>query len=112
MAQRTPTVSIKIPSSGKTTPEYNAVRKACEEISPKIPYDDFVSQAYSCRLIPTPSTSRPPLDVVLNEISRNPINYYSLQHVIATLNVGNRFDKGIGQMEDAFQCKDNKMSVM
>jgi hypothetical protein len=110
MAERTPTGGIKIASSGDTTPEYNAVRKSYGEINHVIIRDDFVSRAHSCGLIPTRNPSSPPLDVVLNEISRDPVNYYSLQHVIATLNVENRFDKGISMMEKMFQCKDNVMS--
>jgi hypothetical protein len=111
MAERAPTGGEKIPSSGVTTPEHNAVRKSSEDISPAIVgvRDDFVSRAYSCGLIPTRNPSNPPLDVVLDEISLNPVNYYSLQHVVATLNVGGRFDKGIGKMEKKFQCKDNEI---
>jgi hypothetical protein len=106
MAARTPIGGIKIASSGEATPEYNAVRKSYEEISPAIILDDFVSRAHACGLIPTRNPSSPPLDVVLNEISRDPVNYYSLQDVVATLNVGNRFDEAIGKMEKTFQCKD------
>jgi hypothetical protein len=109
MAKRTPTGGVKIASSGVTTPEYNAVRKSYGEINPAIIPDDFVSRAHSCGLIPTRNPSSPPLDVVLNEISRDPVNYYSLQHVVATLNVGGRFDKGISKMEKTFQCKDNEI---
>jgi hypothetical protein len=112
MASRTPTGGIKIASSGGTTPEYNAVRKSYGEISPAIIPDDFVRQAHICGLIPTRNLSRPPLEVVLDEISRDPVNYYSLQHVVDTLNVGNRFDKGISKMENAFQCKDNECDLM
>jgi hypothetical protein len=108
MAGCTPTGGIKIASSGDTTPEYNAIRESYREIESAIIPKDFVSQAYSCGLIPDDS-STPPLKLVLNEIFRDPVNYYSLQHVVATLNVGNRFDKGIGKMENAFQCKDNNM---
>ena len=100
------TGGIKIPSSGDTTPEYNTVRKSRGEIEPAIIPDDFVSRAHSCGLIPARNPSNPPLDVVLNEISLNPVNYYSLQHVVATLNVENRFDKGISEMEKKFKCKD------
>jgi hypothetical protein len=107
MAERTPAGGIKIASSGDTTPEYNTVRKSYEEISPAIIPNDFVSRAHAYGLIPTRSLSSPPLDVVLNEISLDPVNYYSLQHVLATLNVGSRFDKGIGKMETTFQCKHN-----
>jgi hypothetical protein len=107
MAERTPTGGI--PSSGDTTPEYNTVRKSYGDIYPAIIRDDFVSQAHTCGLIPTRNLSSPPLDVVLNEISRDPVNYYCLQHVVATLNVGDRFDKGIGKMEKTFQCKDNEI---
>jgi hypothetical protein len=99
--------SVEIPSSGITTPEYNAVRKSYGEINPAIIPDDFVIQAHSCGLIPTRNPSSPPLDVVLDEISRDPVDYYSLQHVVATLNVENRFDKGIDKMEKTFQCKGN-----
>ena len=101
------TGSIKIPSSGDTTPEYNAIRKSRGEIEPAIRSipDDLVSRAHSCGLIPTRNPSRPPLDVVLNEISLYPVNYYSLQHVLATLNVENRFNDGIRKMEKTFQCK-------
>ena len=106
MAERSPTGGIRIPSSGDTTPEYNAVRKSYGEINSAIIPDDFVSQAHSCGLIPTRNLPTPPLDVVLNEISRDPVNYYSLQHVVANLNVENRFDKGICKMENTFQCKD------
>ena len=106
MAERTPTGGIKIASSGETTPEYNTVRKSYEDIRPAIICDDFVSRAHACGLIPTRNLSSPPLDVVLNEISLDPVNYFSLQHVVATLNVGNRFDEGIGKMENTFQCKD------
>jgi hypothetical protein len=111
MAERVhgvPTGGKKIPSSGEATPEYNAVRKSYGEISPAIIPKDFVSQAYSCGLIPTldDDPSNLPLKLVLKEISRDPVNYYSLQDVVATLNVENRFDKGIGKMENAFQCKD------
>jgi hypothetical protein len=97
----------KIPSSGEATPEYNAIRKSYGEINPAIIRDDFVSRAHSCGLIPTRNLSRPPLDVVLDEISLDPVNYYSLQHVVATPNVGGRFNKGIRKMETTFQCKDN-----
>ena len=97
---------ITIPSSGETTPEYNAVRKSYEEISLAIIPDDFVSRAHSCGLLPTRNLLRPPLDVVLNEISLDPFNYYSLQDVVATLNVKGRFDDGISKMEKTFQCKD------
>ena len=99
------TGSIKIPSSGATTPEYNTVRKSRGEIEPAIIPGDFISRAHSCGLIPTHNPSRPPLDVVLNEISLDPVNHYSLQHIVATLNVGGRFDKGIRKMETTFQCK-------
>ena len=107
MAERAPD-PIKIPSSGETTPEYNAVRKSYGEIEPAIIPDDFVSQAHSCGLLPTRNPSSPPLEVVLNEISRDPVNYYCLQHVVIGLNVENRFDKGIGKMGKTFQCKDLK----
>ena len=96
----------KIPSRGDTTPEHNAVRKSRGEIEPAIIRDDFIRQAHSCGLIPARNPSNPPLDVVLNEISRDPVNYYSLQHVLATtLNVGGRFNDGIRKMEKTFQCK-------
>jgi hypothetical protein len=111
MAEHTPTGGKKIPSSGEATPEYNAVRKSYGDISPSI-YNipkKFVSQAYSCGLIPTldDDPSNPPLKLVLNEISLDPVKYYSLQHVVTTLNVGNHFDKGISMMEKTFQCKDS-----
>ena len=108
MAERAPdpTGSVKIPSSGETTPEYNAVRKSYGEIDPAIIRDDFVRRAHSCVLLPSSNPSSPPLEVVLKEISRDPVNYYCLQHVITDLNVENRFDKGIGKMEETFQCKD------
>ena len=105
------TGSIKIPSRGNTTPEYNTVRKSYGEIEPAIIPDDFVRQAHICGLIPSRNPSSPPLDVVLDEISRDPVNYYSLQHIVATLNVGNRFDKGIRKMEKTFQCK-NECDMM
>ena len=105
------TSGIKIPSSGDTTPEYNAIRKSYGKIEPAIIPDDFVSRAHSCGLIPTHNPSSPPLDVVLNEISLNPVNYYSLQHIVATLNVGSRFNDGIRKMETTFQCK-NECDVM
>ena len=108
MAERAPTGGIMIPSSGENTPEYNAVRKSCGEINSAIIRDDFISQAYICGLIPTRTPSRPPMDVVLDEISCDPVYYYSLQDVVTTLNVGNRFDRGIGKMENAFQCKNIK----
>ena len=111
MAECTPTGGTKIPSSGDSTLEYNAIRKSRGEIEPAINPDDFVSRAHSCGLIPTHNPSRPPLDVVLNEISRDPVNYYSLTHVLATLNVGNRFDKGISKMETTFQCKDDECDM-
>ena len=112
MAEHSPTGGIKIPSSGDVTPEYNAVRKSYGEINPAIIPGDFVNEAHSCGLIPTRNPSRDqPLDVVLKEISRDPVNYYSLQNVVATLNVENRFDKGIGKMENAFQSK-NIMNVI
>ena len=101
------TGSIKIPASGTTTPEYNSVRKSYEDIDSAIIASDFVSRAHSCELLPTrnlgPQNS--PLDVVLDEISHDPVNYYSLQHVVEVLNVGNRFNKGIGKMETTFHCK-------
>jgi hypothetical protein len=95
-------------TSGNTTPEYNTVLKSARDITSSIIRDDFFSAAYSCGLIPTstPSPSSPPLDVVLAEISRDPVNYYSLQHVLAALNEGGRFDKSIGKMEKIFQCKE------
>ena len=105
MATGRATGGIKIPSSGETTPEYNAVQKSYEEIEPAIIPDDFVRRARSCGiLIPTRNSSNSPLEVVLNEISRHPVDYYSLQHVLATLNVRGRFDEGIGKMETTFQC--------
>ena len=106
------TGGIKIPSSGETTPEYNAVLKSYEEINSAIIPDDFVRRARSRELLPTRNPSSPPLDVVLNEISRDPVNYYSLQQVVATLNVGNRFDEGISKMEKAFQCKNKEYDMM
>ena len=112
MAERAPTGGVKIPSSGETTPEYNAVRKSYGEINPAIIPDDFVRQAHICGLIPTRNLSRPPMDVVLDEISRDPVYYYSLQDVVTTLNVGGRFDKGIGKMEKIFQCKNNEHNIM
>jgi hypothetical protein len=102
---------FKIPSSGTNTPEYNAVQKSYEDINPVNFYDDFFSAAYSHGLIPTRNPSSPPLDVVLAEIARDPVNYYSLQHVVAVLNVGGRFDEGIGKMEETFQCKDIKAMI-
>ena len=107
------TSGIKIPSGGDTTPENNAIRKSRGEIEPAIKSisDDFVSRAHSCGLIPTRNPSRPPLDVILNEISLYPVNYYSLQHVVATLNVGGRFNDGISKMETTFQCK-NECDMM
>ena len=108
MAERTPTGGIKIPSSGGTTPEYNAVQTSYEEIEPAIIPDDFVRRARSCKLIPPSNSSSPPLDVVLKEIYRDPVSYYSLQHVVATLNVENRFNKGISKMEKTFQCKNER----
>ena len=108
MAERASTGGVKIPSSGETTPEYNAVRKSYGKINPAIIPDDFVSEAHICGLIPTRNLSHPPLDVVLNEISGDPVCYYSLQHVVATLNVGGRFNNGIDKMENAFQCKNNE----
>jgi hypothetical protein len=110
MAERTPTGGVKIPLSGETTPEYIAVQKSNGEIKSAILPDDFNSVAYSCELIPTPTPSSP-LDVVLNEISRDPVNYYSLQQVVTTLNVGNRFNKGISKMGKKFQCKDIKNRI-
>ena len=95
----------KIPSYGDTTPEHNAVRKSRGEIEPAIVRDDFIRQVHSRGLIPTRNPSSPPLDVVLDEISRDPVNYYSLQHVVTTLNVGGRFNDGISKMEKTFQCK-------
>ena len=81
------TSGIKIPSSGDTTPEYNAIQQSYREIElafRSIP-DDFVSQAHSCGLIPTRNPSRPPLEVVLNEISLDPVNYYAVSRVPANL---------------------------
>ena len=97
-------------ASGTQAPEYYALQKSYEEIDAAIIPDKFVSRAHSCGLLPTRNPSRQPLDVVLNEISLDPVNYYSLQHILATLNVGNRFDKGISKMETTFQCKDNGVS--
>ena len=107
MAERNPTGGMKIPSSGNTTPEYNSVRKSYEEINSakRTILSDFVSRAHSCGLLPTRNLSKDPLDVVLDEIYLEPINYYSLQHVVEALNVGNRFNKGIKKMETTFQCK-------
>ena len=95
---------IKIPSS---TPEYNAVVKSYEEINSAIAAipNEFASRAHSCGLIPTRNLSRPSLDVVLDEVSRDPVHYYSLQHVLDTLNERNRFDKGISKMETTFRGK-------
>ena len=110
MAERKPTGGVKVPSSGNTTPEYNAVLKAYDEINSSItaiPHE-FESRAHSCGLIPSHSLSKPTLDVVLDEISRDPVNYYTLQQIGDTLNVGNRFDKGIGRMEATFRSKDNE----
>ena len=98
---------IAIPSSGETTPEYNAVQKSYGEIEAAIIRGPFVCRAGECPgLLPARNSSSPPLEVVLKEIFRDPVNYYSLQYVVATLNVGNRFDKGIGKMETTFQRKD------
>ena len=96
-----------IPSSGETTPEYNAVQKSYGEIEAAIIRDPFVCRAGECPgLLPARNPSSLPLEVVLKEISRDPVNYYSLQYVVSTLNVGDRFDKGIGKMETTFQRKD------
>ena len=107
----------KIPSKGENTPEHNAVRKSRGEIEPAIVRDDFVRQAHSCGLIPTRNlpVSSLPLDMVLDEISRDPVNYYSLQHVLATasaLNVGGRFNNGIRKMKKTFECKDNIIMIL
>ena len=112
--ERKKMATIKIPSSGDTTPEYNTVRKSYGEINSAIIPKDFISQAYSCGLIPSPDDdpSNPPLKAALNEISLDPINYYSLRHVVTDLNVGGRFNKGIGKMETTFQCKDNECGMM
>ena len=101
-------MATEIPSSGDTTPEFNAVRKSRGEIETAIVLDDFIHQTHSCGLIPTRNLSRPPLDMVLDEISCDPVNYYSLQYVLVntTLNVGGRFNKGISNMEETFQRKD------
>ena len=107
MAERAHTGGVKIASRGETTPEYNAVRKSDGDINPAIIPYDFVRQAHISGLIPTRNLSRPPMDVVLDEISRDPFCYYSLQHIVATLNVGGRFNDGIDKMENAFQCKNN-----
>ena len=100
---------VKIPSSGDTTPEYSAVLKSYEEINSAIAAirHEFETRGLSCGLIPSRNPSKPTLDVVLDEVSRDPVNYYSLQHVVASLNVGSRFDKGIGRMETTFRSKDN-----
>ena len=101
---------VKVPSSGKATPEYNAVLKSYEEINSSIaaiPHE-FETQALICGLIPSRNPSKPTLDVVLDEVSRDPVNYYKLQYIVATLNVGNRFDKGIHKMETTFRGKDNE----
>ena len=95
-----------IPSSGETTPEYNAVQKSYGDIEPAIICDPFVCRAGECGLLPTRNPLSPLLEVVLKEISRDPVNYYSFQYVVSTLNVGNRFNKGIGKMETTFQRKD------
>ena len=107
------TSGIKIPSSGDTTPEYNAIQQSSRKIENAIRSiaGDFVSQAHSCGLIPTRNPSSPPLEVVLNEISVDPVNYYSLQHVLATLNVRTRFNDHIRRMETTFQCK-NECDMM
>ena len=106
------TSGIKIPSSGDTTPEYNAIQQSYREIELAIRSitGDFVRQAHSCGLIPTRNPSTP-LEVVLNEISLDPVNYYSLQHVLATLNVRTRFNDHIRRMETTFQCK-NECDMM
>ena len=108
MAERKLTGGVKIPSSGNATPEYNAVRKSYEELNPAIIFNEFVTRAHSCELLPSRNLSSPPLDVVLDEVSRDPVNYYNLQHIVDTLNVGNRFDEGIGKMETTFRGKDNE----
>ena len=99
--------SKKIPSSGNTTPEYTAVRKSYKDINAAIIPQDFISRARSCGLLPSRNPSNFPLDAVLDEISRDPVNCYTLQHVLSTLNVGSRFDKGIKNMEKTFQRKGN-----
>ena len=107
MAERKP---VKIPSSGNATPEYSAVLKSYPEINSSIAAitHEFETQALSCGLIPSRNLSKPTLDVVLDEVSRDPVNYYNLQDIVATLNEGNRFDKGIGRMETTFRGKDNE----
>ena len=103
---------MELPSSGVTTPEYITVLNSYEEINSAIsaiPHE-FGFRAYTCGLIPSHCLSKPTLDVVLDEVSRDPINYYSLQHIITALNIEGKFDKGVGKMETTF-CGKNECEV-
>ena len=113
MAEHGPTGGIKIPSSGNNTPEYISVLKSYEELNSAIAAirDEFVSRSYSCGLIPSRlsrNKEEDALNVVLDEVFRDPINYYCLQYVVDYLNVGRRFKRGIEQMEKTFRGKRDK----
>ena len=110
MDQRT-----KIPSSGDTTPEYIAVQKSFNYIDPAIAAisEEFVSNANSCGVIPRREYRRNEvMNVVLSEVSRDPLNYYALQYVFDILNTGDRFKTSISKTGETFLGKDNSWCKM
>ena len=101
----------ELPLNGKNTPEYVAVRRSSRLIGGAIEAirDDFVGEAFSCGLIPSLTPRDPVMEVVLADVCSDPVNYYVLQYVLATLNGGNRFNESINSMKSIYLGKESKL---
>ena len=98
-----------IPANGGKTPEYAAVQRSSRVIEAAIDAmsDDFLTEAHGSGLIPSRTPRNPVMNVVLAEISRDPINYYILLYVLDALNVGERFNKSISEMNKTYLGKES-----
>ena len=97
----------ELPARGNNTPEYVAVQRSSTLIGDAIEAvrGEFVGEAHGAGLIP----SRTPGDlmaVIESEVSRDPVNYYVLQYVLANLNRGNRFNDSISSMNRFYLGKE------
>ena len=97
----------ELPEKGRNTPECVAVQRSSTLIGAAIEAvrEEFVGEAHSSGLIP----NRTPGDlmaVIQSEIFRDPVNYYVLQYVLATLNRGNRFNESISSMNRFYLGKE------
>ena len=96
---------VKIDSKGETTPEYSAVRSVATQVSRALKAEerDFVRSIHRARIIPSASLQGDDvMDTVLNEIAREPLIYYTFQHVLNIRNIDDRYTRCIRQMEKKF----------